>query len=218
MIIPVIHQDESVLVVNKPAGIPVLPDGWEKDAPYLVKILEQQFGRIWVVHRLDKVTSGVIIFARTQEAHRTLNIQFEQHDIQKLYRAILVGEPKWNEYTARHRLRIDVGRSHRTVVDQKVGKSSVTRFVVLERFIGFTLVDAFPVTGRTHQIRVHACALGYPLLGENLYNSPRTELITRPALHSQEIIIKHPATGESLTFSAPQPQDFQLAIDCLIVR
>jgi tRNA pseudouridine32 synthase / 23S rRNA pseudouridine746 synthase len=98
----IIHQDEHILVIDKPAGLPVLPDGWEKDAPYLVKMLEEEFGKTWIVHRLDKVTSGVMVFARTAEAHRALNIQFEDREADKVYHAIVEGEPKWKEKTAKH--------------------------------------------------------------------------------------------------------------------
>jgi len=76
----IIYKDEHILVINKPAGLSVLPEGWEPDAPYLVKSLEEEYEKIWVVHRLDKFTSGVLVFALNSEAHRALNIQFEKHD------------------------------------------------------------------------------------------------------------------------------------------
>jgi 23S rRNA-/tRNA-specific pseudouridylate synthase len=79
-----LHLDEHILILDKPAGLPVLPDGWEKDAPYLVKMLEAKYGRVWIIHRLDKITSGVIVFARTAEAHRSLSIQFEKHEVKKI--------------------------------------------------------------------------------------------------------------------------------------
>src|SRR5687767_3892999 len=78
-----LYEDDQVLLINKPANLPVLPDGWDKDAPYLVKMLEEQYSKIWVVHRIDKITSGIIIFALTAEAHRALNIQFEKHQVEK---------------------------------------------------------------------------------------------------------------------------------------
>jgi RluA family pseudouridine synthase len=211
----ILHTDDSILVVNKPAGIPVLPDGWKKDAPYLVKQLEEQFGKVWVVHRLDKITSGVLVFARTAEAHRILNIQFERHETQKVYHAILVGTPAWDEHTARHPLRINIGHKHRTMVDHGNGKPSETHFHVLERFAGYSLLKAIPGTGRTHQIRVHAYALGYPLLGDTLYSAPETDHILRPALHAHSLTFTHPVTGERLTFTAPYPKDFVEALEKL---
>jgi RluA family pseudouridine synthase len=201
--------DSSLLVIDKPAGLPVLPDGWEKDAPYLLRQLEEVYGKLWVVHRLDKVTSGVMLFARSPEAHQRLNDQFERHEIRKVYHAILIGPPPWNAHTARHPLRINVGHSHRTVVDHAKGKPSETHFVVLERFDGGCLVEALPATGRTHQVRVHAYALGYPLLGDTLYSAPPTNLISRPALHSYSLEFTHPVSEERMTFSAVYPQDFE---------
>jgi RluA family pseudouridine synthase len=211
----ILHEDADLLVVNKPAGMPVLPDGWEKDASYLVKLLEDQYGKLWVVHRLDKITSGVMVIARTVESHRALNMQFDQHEVQKIYHAIVLGEPEWDQHIARHPLRVDVGHSHRTVVDHSKGKPSETAFCVLERYRGISLLEAVPASGRTHQVRVHAYALGFPLLGDTLYSAPETELIDRPALHAQSLTFTHPATGERLPFTAPYPKDFEAALEKL---
>jgi tRNA pseudouridine32 synthase / 23S rRNA pseudouridine746 synthase len=211
----VLHADDQILVVDKPAGTSVLPDGWEPDAPYLVRQLEAEFSKLWVVHRLDKVTSGVMVFARTADAHRALNLQFERHEIQKRYHALCNGIPKWDEHTARHPLRINVGHSHRTVVDHAKGKPSVTHFRVLEKYDQSALLEAVPATGRTHQVRVHAYALGHPLLGDLLYSAPATELISRPALHAISLTFTHPATGQRMTFQAPYPDDFKSAVQLL---
>jgi len=211
----ILYQDASLLIMNKPAGIPVLPDGWEKNAPYLLKQLEEEFGKLWVVHRLDKVTSGVILFTRTAEAHRRLNIQFEGRETQKIYHTIVVGSPPWVEHIARHPLRVNVGHSHRTAVDHSKGKPSETRFHVLERYSNYCLLEAFPATGRTHQIRVHAYALGYPILGDSLYSAPPTDLIGRPALHAFRLEFVHPLTGERLAFTASYQTDFKMALDSI---
>ena len=208
----ILHEDADLLIINKPAGMPVLPDGWEKDAPYLGKLLEDKYGKLWVVHRLDKITSGVMVIARTAETHRALNMQFEHHEAQKVYHAIVLGEPKWDQHTARHLLRVDVGHSHRTVVDHSKGKPSETAFRLLERYRGFSLLEAIPASGRTHQVRVHAYALGFPLLGDTLYSAPGTELIARPALHARSLTFTHPTTGERVPFTAPYPEDFKNAL------
>lgn len=218
MIIPpvkklLLYEDGDILIVNKPANLPVLPDGWEPDAPYLLKLLLEKYPELMVAHRLDKVTSGVMVFARTIESHRALNIQFEKHTAQKVYHAVCVGIPKWDEHTAKHKLRVNVGHSHRTVVDNGKGKPTETKFVVLKRYQRYALLEATPATGRTHQIRVHAFALGYPLLGDSLYSAPRTDLIDRPALHSQALTFNHPVNGERLTFTAPYPPDLTEALD-----
>ena len=211
----ILFADEHILVLDKPAGIPVLPDGWEKDAPYLVKMLEDEFGKIWIVHRLDKTTSGVMVFARRAEAHRSLNIQFENHEAEKVYHAIVEGNPNWNEKVAKFPLRADVGKKHRTAVDDKRGKPSETRFRILKRYQDWALVEAKPMTGRTHQIRVHAYALGHPLVGDLLYGGSETDLILRPALHAHSLTFTHPAAGERLTFRANAPEDFVSALERL---
>lgn len=208
----ILYADLALLIVNKPAGLPVLPDGWEPDAPYLVRLLEQQFGRLWVVHRLDKVTSGVLALARTAEAHRALSMQFEKHLAQKVYHALCNGSPRWDEHTARHPLRVNVGHSHRTMVDHGRGKPAETHFKVIKRFAGYGLLESTPATGRTHQIRVHAYALGHPLVGDLLYSAPPTDLLDRPALHALSLTLTHPVSAERLTFSAPYPPDLVQAL------
>ena len=208
----ILHIDEHLLVLDKPAGLPVLPDGWEKDAPYLVGMLEAEYGRIWIVHRLDKVTSGVILFARTAEAHRSLNIQFEKRQITKVYHALAEGNPRWEEHTARHPLHANVGHKHRTVVDNRDGKPSVTNFRVLERFEGFCLLEAIPGTGRTHQVRVHAAELGHPLLADVLYGSRFDLGLARPALHARSLAFTHPASLEPMQFETDYPEDFLIVL------
>ncbi|MBM3124158.1 MAG: RluA family pseudouridine synthase [Chloroflexi bacterium] len=208
----VIYEDEFLIVVDKPAGLPVLPEGWQKDAPYLVRLLEEQHPKIWVVHRLDKATSGVMLFALNAEVHRHLSLQFESHRVEKRYHAILHGAPAWVEKTTRYPLRVNVGHKHRTVVDDHKGVRAETHFKVLECHPQHALVEAMPVTGKTHQIRVHAYALGYPVLGDELYGTLKTDWIDRPALHSHSLKFHHPSTDETLIFQAPYPPDFLAAL------
>jgi RluA family pseudouridine synthase len=214
----ILYHDKHIIVLNKPAGLPVLPDGWEPDAPFLRQMLEKNYGSIFVVHRLDKVTSGVMIFARTAEAHRELSRQFEQHEVKKVYQAIVEGVPPWDERTARHMLQTNVGRKHRTVVVRKRGKNSETHFKVLKRGQDEALVEAHPKTGRTHQIRVHLSALGFPILGDLLYDALETDLITRPALHATELAFVHPGSGKPIHFSIDPPNDFLEALSQLNFR
>ena len=208
----ILYEDQHLLVVDKPAGLSVLPDGWEPDAPYLVKMLDVKYSRIFTVHRLDKVTSGVMVFARDAETHRALNIQFDGHEAQKIYHAIVEGNLKWEEKIARFPLRINVGHRHRTVVDERNGKPSETRFRLLEQYPAAAWLEASPMTGRTHQIRVHAAALGHPLLGDSLYGAKESDVIARPALHAYSLSFAHPASKQRVTFTAEHPQDLATAL------
>ncbi|MFH1906369.1 MAG: RNA pseudouridine synthase [Chloroflexota bacterium] len=210
-----LHADPSLLVVDKPAGLSTLPEGWDHDALCLRDLLEAEFGRVWIVHRLDKITSGAIVFARTAEAHRTLSLLFESREVTKTYHALVCGAPKWDEHTARHPLRINVGHSHRTVVDHGKGKPSETRFRVLERFADHALLEAKPATGRTHQIRVHLAALGFPLLADTLYGAPsvgQNDILSlqRAALHAYALEFEF--NGTPFSFTAPYPDDFENAL------
>jgi len=231
MAVSILYQDDWLLAVNKPAGLATVPGGWEKDAPALVKLLEADYGRIWIVHRLDKITSGVVVFARTAAAHRTLSLLFESHAVIKTYHAIVCGAPKWDEHTARHPLRINVGHGHRTVVDHGKGRLAETRFHVLERYADHALLEAKPATGRTHQVRAHLAALGFPLLADTLYGAPIVgrdvisplhrsaverddiSLIQRPALHAFSLEFEF--NGTPFSFTAPYPNDFEQAVKTL---
>ncbi len=228
--IQVLFSDDALLVINKPAGLPSLPDGYIPSLPHVKNVLEKQFGRLWIVHRLDKETSGVLLLARSAEAHRSLNTQFEQRQVSKVYHALLVGNPAWREQTVDLPLHPNGDRHHRTVVDQLGGKPAITHIKVLERFTGYCLLEARPETGRTHQIRAHLLSLGMTIIGDKLYgkhveldstlNIPTSQAaqLTFPwpaqciGLHARFLEITHPLTGERLKFSAPYPVYFTDAL------
>ena len=214
--LPILFSDEHLLAVNKPAGLLTLPDGYNKSAPCLVNLLKQEYDRVWVVHRLDKETSGVIVFARSAEVHRVLNIAFDSREVHKVYHAIVIGVPAWDERTIDLPLSPDGDRRHRTVIDRQHGKPAVTHVRVIERFAQYALIEARPETGRTHQIRAHLAALDLPLAGDVLYGSQdeRTP-ITRTALHARSIELEHPMTHEALYVEAPYPPDFSQALQQL---
>ncbi|HEY3288620.1 MAG TPA: RluA family pseudouridine synthase, partial [Anaerolineae bacterium] len=164
---PVLYEDDDILVVSKPAGLVSVPDGYDTESEHLGMVLEPIYGKLWMVHRLDKDTSGVIVLARTEQAHRALSGQFEERDVAKVYHAIVNGNPVWTERTISAPLRPDADRFHRTVIDINDGKPATTAFKVLERFgsgsFRYALIEAKPESGRTHQIRVHLMALGSPV-------------------------------------------------------
>jgi RluA family pseudouridine synthase len=214
--------DEAILVVNKPSGLDSLAGGWDPAAPHLKAVLEPEYGPLWIVHRLDRETSGVIVLARGAEAHRALNLQFERHSVEKIYHALAAGNPDWREKTVHAPLRVNGDRRHRTVVDARQGKPAVTQLRVLERFDSYILLEARPETGRTHQIRAHLASLGFPLAGDALYarpavpsrRSPAEELplLARAGLHARSIDLDHPISGARLHFAAPYPPDFEAAL------
>lgn len=217
--IQVLFSDSALLVINKPAGLSTLPDGYNPALPYIKRLLEQQFGPLWVVHRLDKGTSGVLLLARSAEAHRSLNTQFERHCVAKVYHVLVYGNPEWQDKTIELPLRPNADRQHRTIVDSVLGKPATTHLKVLGRSNQFSLVEAIPETGRTHQIRAHLYALGLAIVGDNLYGQELLEgekaalpknagvsQITLGAgigLHARSIEITHPLSAEKMRFTAP---------------
>lgn len=235
----ILYHDSDLLVLNKPAGLPTLPDGYNPHTPHVRSVLEPTFGRVWIVHRLDRQTSGLLIVARTADAHRSLNTQFDQRQVAKRYHALVNGVPDFENRLVDLPLRPDGDRQHRTIIDSRRGKPASTGLKVLERFKGHALIEAAPHTGRTHQIRAHLAALGLPILADSLYGgaglsapspSRRGEsgeeyadldgeheagdrlVIERPALHAQSIEFKHPTSGENIQFCAAYPEDFAVAL------
>lgn len=228
--IPVLFEDDAVLVISKPAGLVSVLDGYDTGGEHLSKVLEPAYGKLWMVHRLDKDTSGVIVLARNEQAHRALNSQFEERDVAKVYHAIVNGHPAWTKRTISAPLRPDADRYHRTVIDFDEGKPATTTFSVLERFgrgaFRYSLIEAKPATGRTHQIRVHLMALGSPVAVDALYGTTTPILLSvvkrdyrgeiedehalleRLGLHAFQLSITHPTSGQVMSFEAPYPKDF----------
>lgn len=229
-----LYSDDQLLIVSKSPGILSVPDRYDVNAPHVRLLLEPEYGDLWVVHRIDKETSGVLVLARTVEAHKILNDQFAGRTAEKTYHVLVCGSPFWDEQVADFPLKIDGDRLHRVVVDRRKGKESLTRFRVLERFISYALLEAKPETGRTHQIRKHIGELGFPAVCDPLYgdgkplllssfkrkyNPPRWEdenpLMSRLALHALCVSFNHPGTGERVCFEAPLPKDFRATLNQL---
>jgi RluA family pseudouridine synthase len=216
--IQLIHEDPDLLVIDKPAGILSIADGYKKDLPHLRTLLEPEFGRLWIVHRLDKETSGVMVLARTATVHKFLCEQFTSHSIQKEYIALVFGSTTQN-FVDNSPLKVDGDRKHRTVIDNQKGKPAFTDFQTLENYQkGVSLVAAKPKTGFTHQIRCHLLHSGSPILGDRLYSTTESDDLSlslgieRVALHAREITFYHPNDHQWVTFKAQIPQDFLGAI------
>lgn len=217
----ILYQDETLLVINKPAGLSTLPDGYNPTLPHVKSVLELQTGRLWIVHRLDKGTSGVLLLARTAESHRSLNTQFEQHQVSKIYHALVIGNPIWHVKTIDLPLRPNGDRSHRTLIDRDNGKLAISHLKVLERFGHYCLVEAAPETGRTHQIRAHLSSEDLYIIGDKLYgfrksgipmeSHPQYEIdlskisVAGIGLHARSLEINHPISGQRLKFEALYP-------------
>lgn len=225
----VIYEDTNVIAINKPAGILSIADRYDRNAPVVTDFLPQTAGQYFIVHRLDKDTSGAMIMAKNQETHRMLSKLFESGTVTKVYHALVWGRPQWNEIDCDLPLRPDGDAEHRTIIDGS-GKESLTHFTVLKRWNRISLIDARPATGRTHQVRVHAAALGYTLLCDPLYGNgepvflselkrnykgdtwAERPLISRTALHAVQISFTYPDTGVTITIEAEYPKDFSAVI------
>jgi len=227
----VLHEDDRIIVFDKASGVASIRERFEVGVS-LKEMAEEKFGRLWTVHRIDKETSGVIIFARDAEAHRSLNGQFERHETIKIYAAVLEGEMPEQEMRIDIPIMSDPARPGRMRPSAR-GKESVTILRLRELFRGFSYVEAQPLTGRQHQIRVHCRAIGMPLAVDAFYGN-RSELllssfkrryrsygqeerplIARLTLHAERLTVAHPGTGEPVTFAAELPRDMRALLNQL---
>ena len=225
----IIHQDEDLLIVNKASGLHTLPDRYRADVPNLQHLLQRDFGSIWVVHRLDRETSGILCFARNAEAHQALNEQFLKRKPEKWYQALVKG------LVIEEQGEIDQPIGPHPNIEGKMAvvkgaKPSKTHYEVVARYRHHTWLNCQIFTGRTHQIRVHLAHLGHPLAVDALYGgaealylselkqrnfrqSKYTEgeqaLLRRVPLHAAALRIEHPKTGQSLFFEAKLPKDLK---------
>ncbi len=201
----VLFRTDAFLAVDKPPGLNVIPgrDG----GPHAKLILEGQLGqRVWVVHRLDRDTSGVLLFALNAESHRELSMAFEHGEIHKRYLALVEGRLEHEQLLD---WPIGPGRKGRMRVSPE-GKPSQTRVKPVELFAGATLVEAEPLTGRTHQIRVHLARAGHPLLFDHQYrHGEQSSLIARTPLHAARV------EWQGVVIESPLPADLREAIDAL---
>jgi 23S rRNA pseudouridine1911/1915/1917 synthase len=249
---PILYEDDAVLAFDKPSGLLVAPDRWDKKKENLMGLAHERFGRhVANVHRLDADTSGILLCAKTKAALDFLSGQFQSKTVGKRYTAIAAilpperamkvlapvrdpsgGLPK--QFVMDLALDQDPDQPGRMrVFKKRGGKASVTEFTTVESFGRFALLDCKPITGRTHQIRVHLAAAGAPVLNDVFYGDPevvlllselkrrykgRSEerpLISRLALHSSELTFTHPVTRLPFTITSPLPKEFEVALKYL---
>ena len=224
----IIYEDETLLIVHKPPDFLSIPERFDLSKPSVVSFLRQKFEDVRIVHRLDRETSGIMCFARTEAAHRHLSRQFEQRTTTKIYLALVDGRMYEPEGAIDQSIGPHPGIGGKMMVTS-LGKPSLTLYKAVELFQQFTLVEADLKTGRSKQVRVHLAYIGHPLAVDPMYGrrevlslseikrkgfqlgkfQEERPLMSRTTLHAHRLEIDHPETGVRLSFSAPLPKDFE---------
>ena len=223
----VVFEDEHLIVIDKPAGLVVHPAVGNYDGTLVNALLHHCQGQLsgiggvarpGIVHRIDKDTSGLLVVAKSDVAHEGLARQFEDHSIERVYLALVAGNPMPLSGTVTGAIaRSNTNRKKMALVADGRGKHAVTHYATLERFTHAALVDCRLETGRTHQVRVHMTSLGHPLLGDPSYGRTSVKLkpllaehqFERQALHAKVLGFIHPVTGAALRFESPLPADME---------
>jgi RluA family pseudouridine synthase len=222
----ILHQDAHVIAVDKPPGVLTVP-GRGSDTPPLSALVREVAPDAMPVHRLDRDTSGVVLFAATREAHRALNAAFESRRAEKTYLALVRGEVRKPERVV---IPLIEGRGGRVRIAERGGSQARTDVTPSDRFGSFTLCTCVPRTGRMHQIRVHLAAIGHPLAIDPKYGDaaplrvgelwrgapdPQTVVLDRTPLHAASLRIPHPRGRGWLWVESPLPDDMALCLDLL---
>ncbi len=240
-----LYEDEHLVAIDKPAGLLTSPDRYDPNRPNLMKLLhagitenkswatERGLTYLMNAHRLDFETSGVLLLARNKPALVALANLFGSEKPLKRYIALVQGTPNEERFEVTASLGPHPARPGLVRVDPKRGKRARTLFSVAERFSGWTLLHCEPLTGRTHQIRAHLRSVALPIVGDALYGGKplflsrlkadyrlkpgqqERPLISRVALHAEQLVVTHPVTGQTLTVFAPWPKDFSVALKYL---
>ncbi|MEE9453748.1 MAG: RluA family pseudouridine synthase [Paracoccaceae bacterium] len=202
----IIHIDDALIIVNKPANLLSVPGKALEHADCLETRLRAEFPDTLLVHRLDMATSGVMIFARTKAAQRHIGMQFEKRQIGKTYVAKVWGHVAKDSGHIDLPLIVDWPNKPKQKVCHETGKTAQTDWKVLERDNTISRVALYPRTGRTHQLRVHMLAIGHPILGDRFYaTGPAFTAADRMQLHACEITLRHPDGGAEMTFTSKVP-------------
>jgi tRNA pseudouridine32 synthase/23S rRNA pseudouridine746 synthase len=201
-----IFSDDSIVVVSKPAGLLSVPGRGEDKQDCLWRRVQQRFPTARIVHRLDQATSGLLILALSAYAHRNLSMQFQQRIPTKRYQAIIAGIPEQMSGRVELALRCDWDNRPLQMVDPVDGKAATTDWHCVETFSDRCRVHLHPITGRSHQLRVHMQAMGHPIIGDRFYApEPLRSASDRLLLHAEQLGLRHPVSGDWLEFEAPCP-------------
>lgn len=205
--IRILHQDPSFLVIDKPTLLLSVPGRADDNKDCLItRLQENGYPEALIVHRLDWETSGIILLARNPDSHRELSRQFHDRETEKAYTALCWGQPALDSGSIDLPLRYDPPTKPRHVVDHELGKHALTFWRVLGRNGDVCRVELTPVTGRSHQLRVHMLSIGHPLLGDRLYaHDAALQAAPRLCLHASMLAFSHPVTGERVRFECPAP-------------
>jgi 23S rRNA pseudouridine1911/1915/1917 synthase len=219
----VVHSDRWLAVVEKPAGLIVHPARGHRgptlvDAPVGLLAGGGDPERPGIVHRLDKDTSGLMLVARSDEAHRALAALIKAHEVGRTYLALVEGRPRSRTGVIDAPLGRDYKAPERRAVGGRAPREARTRFTVLERLPRDTLVEAHLETGRTHQVRAHLAAIGHPVAGDPRYGHAGRYGLERQFLHSARLGLEHPFTGRELEFRSALPGDLERALEVARAR
>lgn len=202
----ILFKDKDIMVVNKPTGLLSVPGRGPENEDSVLHRVKQQHPKAAAAHRLDMSTTGVIVIPLNPNSHRELSRQFRERETEKHYLAWVWGEPKATSGQVDLPLCVDWPNRPKQKVDHEEGRHALTLWEKLKVENGNSLIKLTPITGRSHQLRVHMLELGHPILGDNLYAHPDA-LAAAPHLylHAASLTISHPRSGERMTFEAPAP-------------
>lgn len=199
----ILHQDKDIIVLNKPSGLLTCPGKGEHLADSLLSRVQQQFPQARLVHRLDLATSGIVVIALRKKAEIALKQQFANRQVKKRYLAIAYGNPQPDNGTMSFPLLADPDNPPLQKVCLQQGKASQTDFRVIRQLENYCVVELKPITGRSHQLRVHLLTLGHPILGDTFYAPPEARAMSsRLLLHAAELCFNHPYSNATLLFTA----------------
>lgn len=221
-----VYSDSEIVVLNKKSGWLTAADRYDAESPRLDEAAKKEFGELFAVHRIDIDASGLVLYARNEDVHARLLQQFNTGKVEQVFHCLVYGRPQWKELHADLKLLPDGDQRHRTTVNKKIGKVSITDFRLLCSPGPFSWIEAIPRTNRTHQIRIHLQQNGVNIVCDPLYSGNQKPvrlsdikkkwngdtqeerpLLKRLALHAWSISFEHPADGKRLVFTAPYQKD-----------